>query len=240
MTKAINKEVVKNEEDLEAVDKSKEVSNDELEIEKEKNLKLTSEVDELKTMMAQILKNQKLQEAKIAEVPQEIKKETALDKYKSIDPNERILIMNMVSSGGTYTTFEGHPVRFDFFGQVQPIKFRDLESLHSRYMPYFKNLEIRILNDDVVDALYLRNDYNKNDITKEELENIIDLEPQEMIAKIKTLTRPLQESVITLIIQKASENDSRYLDMNKWVVLNNTFGIDIASMLENFAPSTKE
>jgi len=234
MAKAVDKENI---EEKEVV---VEVENKELINEKEKNLKLTSEVDELKKMMAKILENQKIQDAKVVEVPKKDKNKTILDKYKSIDPNERILIMNMVSSGGTYTTFEGHPVRFDFFGQVQPIKFRDLESLHSRYMPYFKNLEIRILNDDVVDALYLRGEYNKKDITKEELENIIDLEPQEMITKIKTLTKPLQESVITLIIQKASENDPRYLDMNKWAVLNNTFGIDIASMLENFAGTTKE
>jgi hypothetical protein len=56
-----------------------------------------------------------------------------------------------------------------------------------------------------------------------------------MISKIKSLPQPLQETVISLIIAGIAKNDKKYLDRNKWTLINNAFGIDINDFVENYA-----
>ena len=82
--------------------------------------------------------------------------------------------------------------------------------------------------------MYLRNAYNKYDISKEELEDIIQLEPQEMIKKIKSLSRPLQESAISLIIEGIARNDKRYMDKNKWDVIDSEYKINIKDLVDKY------
>lgn len=201
--------------ELKKVDRELEIKNKELE-EKVKNL----------TLMVEKLLEQQNKE--------EFKKDTAEEKYREIEPTKRVLLMNMVNAGGTYKTYTGKAIRFDKFGQIQPVRFEDVESLVSKYRNYFENIEIRILDKDVVDALYLRNAYNKYDISKEELEDIIQLEPQEMIKKIKSLSRPLQESAISLIIEGIARNDKRYMDKNKWDVIDSEYKINIKDLVDKY------
>lgn len=125
-------------------------------------------------------------------------------------------------------------MRFDHFGHIQPVRFEDLESLVSKYRDYFEKLEIRILDDEVVNALYLRESYNKYDISTEEMEDMINLNPQDLIKKIKSLNTALQESALSLIIMNVAKNNSKYMDKNKWDVINNAFNINIQEFANRY------
>ena len=206
--------------------------------EKQKNEQMALELANMKKMMEELLAQKNIKNEPTEKTVKA--KDIVLNKYKNIDENERVLIMNMVNAGATYTTLDNHPFRFEYFGQIQPIRFKDLEQLTSKYLPYFRNLEIRILNDDVVDALYLRKYYDKNDISKEELEGIIDLEPQEMVEKLKALTPILRQTALSLIVQRAAENDVRYMDLNKWQVIKNFANVDIEEAIELYRVSVKD
>lgn len=195
----------------------------ELQEQKRKNEELESKLNMLMSMI------NKQSENKQEEQP---KQSNRLSKYLEIEPTKRVLLMHMIYAGGTYKTADGRPpIRFDGFGSIQPIRFEDLQHMVTRYRNRFQNLEIKILDDDIVDALYLRDFYNKNNITDDEIRNIINLNPQALVDKIKSLPRSLQESALSLIIDGVSKNDSMYMDRNKWQVINNAFNIDI----ENFA-----
>lgn len=135
---------------------------------------------------------------------------------------------------GTYITHTGKAIRYNGFGHIVPMRYDDLESLVSKYRNYFETLQIRILDDEAINLLYLREYYNKYDISKEELENIITLEPQQMISKITSLTQSLQETAVSLIIKGISENDSKFLDMNKWAVIENHFNIKINDLVDQY------
>ena len=222
-----------------AIDFSKE-----LEQANEKNKQLESKVDNLTAMLEKLLTSQAQTQTKTESnsektIDNEVKtkgstKKSGFQAYAEIEPARRILIVNMMNAGGTFTTYSGKPIRFDNFGHIQPVRFEELESLASKYRNYFENLELRILDEDVVDALYLRQFYNKYDISVEEMEKIIELNPQALVEKIKTLSTPLQESVLCLIISKVAENDYKYMDKNKWDVLNNAFNINIQEFANRY------
>jgi 3-methyladenine DNA glycosylase AlkC len=177
------------------------------------------------------------QESKV-EVRKESKIKTQksiIEKFKDIEPTRRVVLVHMIYAGGTYKTSDGRPtVRFDGFGNIQPIRFEDLQNMVARYRNRFQDLQIRILDDEVIDALYLREFYNKYDISDDEMRNLISLDAQKMIAKIQSLSKPLQEAAIALIIDGVAKNDSMYMDRNKWQVINNAFNVDIEGFARNY------
>lgn len=226
----ITKEVVK-ETAISITDFSKE-----LEQANEKNKELESKVDSLAAMMEKLMvsQTQSKTESEKSENSEITTKQTGFQAYNNIDPTKRILMANMMNAGGTFITHSGRSIRFDHFGHIQPARFEDLESLVSKYRNYFENIEIRILDEEVVDALYLREFYNKNNITVEEMERIIELKPQDLVEKIKSLNTALQESALCLIISNVAKNNSKYMDKNKWDVLNNAFNINIQEFADRY------
>ncbi len=211
-----------------------------VEILEKSNLELENKIKELAEVVDGLL-NERKEINKVVEDLLNEKKEVSKSteeitlKYSEIEPTRRVLLMNMVNAGATYKTYSGKVIRFDRFGQVQPARFEDLESLVSIYRNYFENIEVRIINDDdVIDALYLRNSYDSHDISKEEMENIISLDPQSMIKKIKLLSVPLQQSVISLVINGISNGEKKYMDKNKWDVIESTYNIDLNGIVAKY------
>jgi len=201
----------------------------ELELTNQKNKDLEDKINNITIMMEKLLESQnKINENK-SDI-ETIKSETnkGFKSYVTIDPTKRVLLMQMEHAGGSFFTHNNKLIRFNNYGHINPVRFEDVESLVSRYRDHFENLEIRILNDDdVIDTLYLRENYKKYDISKEEIDNIIELDTNKLIEKIKSLSKPLQESVLALIISNVAKNNPKYLDKNKWEVLNNVFNINI-------------
>lgn len=209
----------------------------ELQTVNEKNRELESKVDKLSTLLEKLLVKQEETAQKTSnEIDNNVNNTSnrSFNAYSNIEPTRRILLVNMVNAGGTYITHNNKSIRFDYFGHVQPVRFEDLESLVSKYRDYFENLEIRILDNEAIDALYLREAYNKYDISVEEMENIISLKPQDMIKKIQSLNTSLQESVLSLIIMNIAKNNTKYMDRNKWDVINNTFNINIQDFANKY------
>jgi len=205
-----------------------------------KNQDLENKINNLTLMMEQFLTSQiKTTEVKEYEkqinIPQKQEKDKGFQAYVSIDHAKRVLLMNMMHAGGTFTTHSNKPIRFNHFGHIQHARFEDVESLASKYREYFEKLEIRILNDnDVVEALYLKESYNKYDISKEELENIIELDAQKIVEKIKSLSDAMQESALSLIVSNVSKGNPKFMDKNKWEIINNAFGINIQEFANKY------
>jgi len=202
---------------------------EQLKVEQEKNVELENKINSLTSMVEQLIKQQ------TENTTQKQDNKSALDSYKEIDSHKRVLLMSMIDAGATLITHGGKSVRFDRCGQIAPAKFEDVESLRNKYRSIFENLGIRIIDDeDVVNALYLRPFYDKYKVTFEDLDNIINLEPQEMIKKIQALPKSLQESVLSMIVGGVARRESKYLDKNKWEVINNAFNINIEELSSTY------
>lgn len=204
--------------------------------EKQRNNDLENKLNALMSMVENLTKNQNTINTQNINNESQKARKSALQSYKKIDPNERILLINMSDAAGTYITHNGKPIRFEYTGHIHPVKFEDVESLRTKYRNSFENLEIRIIdNEDAIDALYLRNYYDKyGNITFEELEDIILFDAQSMIKKIKSLSKPLQESAISLIISGVARKEQKYLDKNKWDVIKSEYKVDIDELSKNY------
>ena len=55
-----------------------------------------------------------------------------------------------------------------------------------------------------------------------------------MIKKIQALPKSLQESVLSMIVGGVARRESKYLDKNKWEVINNTFNINIEELSSTY------
>lgn len=221
--------------EMEANDTKNSVSLDiskELQETQAKNAELENKVDKLTQMLEKLLIKSETITEEIDNKP--TTKSNGFASYINIEPTKRVLLVNMMTAGGTFITHNNRHVRFDHFGHIQPVRFEDLESLVSKYRDYFEKLEIRILDDEVVNALYLRESYNKYDISTEEMEDMINLNPQDLIKKIKSLNTALQESALSLIIMNVAKNNSKYMDKNKWDVINNAFNINIQEFANRY------
>lgn len=210
---------------------------EQLKLEQEKNIKLEQKFEDLTSMVEKLLQSQaELLSVKTEVKPEPIKQieyKSSIDEYKQIDPYKRVLLVNMMDAGATLISHSGKSIRFDQCGQVQSAKFEDVESYRNKYRSLFETLGIRIIDaEDVINSLYLKPFYKKYDISFEELENIIALEPQALVEKIKSLSKPLQESALCMIIGGVARSDAKYIDRNKWEVINNAFGINILKLSE--------
>jgi hypothetical protein len=200
-----------------------------------KNIELENKLNSLMEMIGK-LTTQK--EEKIL-TEKQIKRKVS-ESYKQIDPYQRVLLINMIDAGGTYITHNGKSIRFDKAGQIQPSRFEDVESLRNKYRSTFENLELRIICEDddaldnILNALYLKKYYDECKITFEELEDLISLDAQSMITKIKTLPKSLQESALSLIVSGVARRESKFMDKNKWSVINSAYNIDIEDMSRTY------
>lgn len=207
----------------------------EIDMEKEKmvemnkeNEQLKNEVNELKAMMQQMLSAQQSQITNKVENTSS-QKVTKRPTYHKIDDNEFITLVSMFDGGVTLTAKDVPDVRFEQFGDTAEVVYKDLSRYKNNHPQIFKDLLVRVLDERAVENLRLTKEYEEYQIDEYELENMfLELDAQSMIAKVLGLPKRLQESFISLVIKRASENDNRYMDYNKFVVLQNEFkGLDI-------------
>ena len=204
----------------------------ELKLEKEKNEKLENKLDSLMSMVEKLTEKQSEMETKVEENKNV---SNIIETYKSIDPTRRVLLINMSTAAGTYTTHSGRVIRFERFRQILPSRFEDVESLRNKYRNTFEELEIMIAEDqEIIDALYLTQFYKKYNVKPDEIEDIITLDSQKMIERIKELPKALQESVLCVIIQGIADTNPKYLDRNKIEVINNAFNIKLEELAETY------
>ena len=210
----------------------------ELEAEKAKNKELEGKLDKLTSMMEKLMEEKAPKEIS-PKVENKHYTVNGYDKYKEIDPTKRVFLTSMLYGRTPLLTTTGKKFTFDNFGDTLQIRFEDLEDLYRKYKNYFTSLEIRILDDDAIDALYLRQYYDKINLTPEDMENLITLDPQELVKRLKGMSTGLRESAISLIIVGVANNDKKYMDRNAWEVIKNAFGVDINDFVDNYAYALK-
>jgi hypothetical protein len=119
--------------------------------------------------------------------------------------------------------------KFNFFGDEQPIFYNDLVKCISTQQRFFKDGFCMILDEEVVRAHYLVDDY-KNLLTKEEILNFLDFSENEMTDKYNRLPNQQKITVLEVIARKVNEN--KMIDRNKVDIISKISGQNIIKLAE--------
>ena len=184
-----------------------------------------NELQELKKMMADVLKKQEALEKENMEL-KKTKEDNVAEQgsISEINPNKRVKLIHMLQGG---TTLKNHKarVRFESLFQARYAKYEDVEDFrHGDYREIFEDGGIfvagkanrqALMLDHLVDDQYKMNEKLYDDMLK--------LKPQELVVKLKSLSEALQTSFATYFIDLAKENHKDCIDRNKWDALSTYF-----------------
>lgn len=169
---------------------------------------------------------------KLLENKTQIEAETKDSRNKLIPMTKIVKVVSLyngILNLKTSNSVESILFKFNFFGDEQPIFYSDLVKCIANQQRFFKEGFCMILDDEVVKAHYLINDY-KNLLTKEEIENFLDLEESEMKEKFKKITTQQRITVIERIALKLNKNN--IIDKNKVDIISRVSNQNIIKIAE--------
>jgi len=218
--------------------KDKVAENTDVVVDTEKE-KLKSELDELKQLVAQLLKDKQESSANVsvATDPQEIEEDVAI-----IPPNKMINVTSLFYGGMTLTG-NNKRIRFERFGVTQPVSFEDLTHICSNHRNLAEEGAFFIHNKDAVKSLYLEDNYKKF-INKQTIENFITLPEEQMRSMFKNTTKEIQETIVDLVIDGVKKyikgEDSKYSNRNKVEIISELSGKNIYQLANEAVEQEKK
>ena len=193
-----------------------------------------SQLDELKAMIAQLSSHNSQLKSELE--AKNIVVETPIQQPEVIDiPLNRVVkVVSLFNGGMTLKTAEmGKNFRFEAFGMLQPIIYADLIQIMSHQHRFTKNGYFMILDNDVVKAHTLEDDYKKI-ITKQQIENILTFEDDVIRTLFSGTTNVIRETIVTMVMQKINSNEKKdRVDKNKVAILSEIYGKDIYALARN-------
>lgn len=196
-----------------------------IDVEKEQ---MKSEIDELKAMVAQLLKTQQ-------EKPKPSAKKESEDIFHNIEeelnisPHRSVRVVSMTIGGLSLKGANGkEPLQFRDFGVAKSVSFEDVRAFVDNHHELAVGGGFLIQDKSVVRALYLEEEYDRL-LSKEKVENIIDLPAQEIVNTLKSAPKPLQDTIVQYIIRMIPR-DNRYSDYGKIKVISDYVGEDLMEL----------
>jgi hypothetical protein len=160
-------------------------------------------------------------------------KEDTYEASGNIIPMTKIVkvvsLYNGILNLKTTNNSDGMIFKFNFFGDEQPLFYSDLVKCIAIQQRFFKDGFCMILDKEIVKAHYLEKDY-KNLLTKDEIENFLDLSEEEM--KLKFDKIPNQQRITVIEIIANNLNKSNIIDRNKVDIISKISGQDIIKIAE--------
>ncbi len=195
---------------------------------------LQLQINELKAMITQLsshnsqLKTELEAKSNVVEIP--VQQSEIID----IPLNRVVKVVSLYNGGMTLKTAElGKTFRFENFGNLQPIIYADLIQIMSYQHRFTKQGYFMILDNDVVKAHALEDDYKKI-LTKQQIENILTFEDGVIRSLFSGTTNVIRETIVTMIMQKINSNEKKdYVDKNKVAILSEIYGKDIYALARN-------
>lgn len=192
---------------------------------KKENDSLRKDMEDLKKMMMEMMKNQTPEK-------KDIKKSTFQDEDEDEDetieiaPNTLIYVSSLFFGGLTLIGAHGKTIRFERFGQKMPITFEDLNYAVSNNRYVARDGYCFIHNDDAIKLLYLQEEYKKI-ISPKKVENIINLSNEEIEEVYTSVSKNLKSTIMDCVIRGIQKNKPKYQDRNKISFISKLFGKDL-------------
>lgn len=182
-----------------------------------RNAELEKELEEMKALVAKLMAEK--ESAKTEE------------NFPDIPMNKPIKVMSLYTGGLNLKKSDDDktPIRFNRFGEIQPILYMDLIKIISHQRKFFEEGYCVILDKDVIKAHYLE-DVMKKILDKETIDKILDYDNDKIKELFLGTTKQLRETIVELIVDKIMRNE--YVDRNKVALISELYGRDLYEIAE--------
>jgi len=191
-----------------------------------RNEELERELEELKKKLETLMS----EKVSAVEKNNDIKDENEV--FPEIPMNKPIKVMSLYTGGLNLKKYDNDktPVRFNRFGEVQPILYMDLIKIISHQRKFFEEGYCVILDDEVIKVHYLEKDMEKI-LDKNTIEKILDYENEKIRDLFVGTTKQIRQTIIDLIIDKIIKKE--YVDRNKVALISELYGKDLYEIAEH-------
>jgi hypothetical protein len=171
-----------------------------------KSTKITTEIDEDNVIITdeinEIAQNEEINEEVNEKINEEKVKTSARKKAVKIDRDEMIPCRSIVFGELTYISSRTKlSTIWSDFGVVEYVEFGELLTMKASQPKFFSKPWIIIEDEDAVDALGLRNDYNKM-MSVKDIGNFFNKKPQEFEALLKSAPQGIKDLIATQAREK--------------------------------------
>lgn len=191
------------------------------------------ELSQMKTMMLQ-MQQQIMSMTKQSGQTQSSTNDDYVAVYKAIPV---MSLYDGMLNIGTLPNGQGKLISFSKFGEVRKIVYSDLRDIIASNFNFAKEGYFYIMDEQVVVENGL-DDYYKNIITKEKMENIMDSDKNAMLDTFMTIGKPQKDVIVDIITRKMAHGEE--FDLNKISVISDVIGKDIKEMAKDLKFSLGE
>jgi len=184
-----------------------------------RNEELEKELEKMKEML------QKLMTEKENKLNQEIKQEE-VEVFPEIPMNKPIKVMSLYTGGLNLKRYEDDktPIRFNMYGETQPILYMDLLKIISHQRKFFEEGYCIVLDKNVIKVHYLEKHMSKI-LDKKTIDNLLDYDDEKIKDLFNGTTKQIKETIVDLIVDKIIKKE--YVDRNKVALISELYGKDL-------------
>ncbi|NLY47348.1 MAG: hypothetical protein GX053_15410 [Tissierella sp.] len=190
--------------------------------------KLDSLEDKFATLLGMFEQQSKSQSNSNNNANAQDEKEDMQDNLNIQIPRDYNVVITSLFTGKMTLKANNKRIPLPYFGSTMPVTYEDLTYIVANHRRLAEERAFVINDDNVVKALYLQ-DFYKNKIDANTLQNIISLPEDKLRSLYDSLSKILQESVIDLVIDKVKSG--QLADRNKISIFSELSGKDIDEII---------
>lgn len=151
---------------------------------------------------------------------------TEEDILPEIPMNKPIKVMSLYTGGLNLKRYEDDktPIRFNMYGETQPILYMDLLKIISHQRKFFEEGYCIVLDKNVIKAHYLEKHMSKI-LDKKTIDNLLDYDDEKIEDLFNGTTKQIKETIVDLIVDKIVKKE--YVDRNKVALISELYGKDL-------------
>lgn len=183
-----------------------------------KNEELEKELARMKEMLQKLIAEKQMSIAENNKAEEDILPE--------IPMNKPIKVMSLYTGGLNLKRYEDDktPIRFNMYGETQPILYMDLLKIISHQRKFFEEGYCIVLDKNVIKAHYLEKHMSKI-LDKKTIDNLLEYDDEKIKDLFNGTTKQIKETIVDLIVNKIVKKE--YVDRNKVALISELYGKDL-------------
>jgi len=185
-----------------------------------KNEELEKELAELKKKLESLLTE------KVTTIQADSINNHEDDIFPEIPMHKPIKVMSLYTGGLNLKRYEDDktPIRFNMYGETQPILYMDLLKIISHQRKFFEEGYCIVLDKNVIKAHYLEKHMSKI-LDKKTIDNLLEYDDEKIKDLFNGTTKQIKETIVDLIVDKIIKKE--YVDRNKVALISELYGKDL-------------
>jgi len=184
-----------------------------------RNEELEKELEKMKEMLQKLMAEKKVDTKQNSEAKEE-------EVFPEIPMHKPIKVMSLYTGGLNLKRYEDDktPIRFNMYGETQPILYMDLLKIISHQRKFFEEGYCIVLDKNVIKAHYLEKHMSKI-LDKKTIDNLLDYDDEKIKDLFNGTTKQIKETIVDLIVDKIIKKE--YVDRNKVALISELYGKDL-------------